>query len=580
MDDALRSKFLSGEATDEEIARLRAEIEADPAAVDALFDAAELELDLGEVLRAGPVVAAPKSRSRFWIFFASAAALLIAIILGAMFLDGGPREVARIVKVDGKCQRLGPGGRAPLAAGETLFAGDGIETNGKGRVVVRYEDGTSLELSPGTVANGFESNGGKKVSLERGSLAGDVARQKADQPMIVQTREGEARVLGTKFTLSSSAGSTRLDVEKGRVRLLRRSDGASADVGADQMAVMGATAAPVARPTSAAVLKMAPGSWLQVPGTAMDAVAPDPVKFKPIRGMVGPSSVISAWSGGVFDTRRNRLVLWGGGHTDYHGNELYAFALDTMSWERLTSPTLQPRLGQDENDDGTPNARATYNGIAYLSEADRFFGLAGGLAGGGNAQTVWMHDFGSKKWEKKAPSGPAPKGGYGRTCAYDSGTQKLWWGEKDAIYSYDIAANRWAKFDQPDIDLYYVTSVVDTKRGLWVIVGAGKSFTCDIRGPRPTLQKWTTTGGEALVSKNSPGLDYDKARDRIVGWSGGAVYTLDPETNKWTADDAPGAPPTTPNGIFGRWRYVPSLEAFVVVTASNGNVHFYKPASR
>ena len=75
MDDALLAKFLSGEATDEEVARLRAEIEADPSAVDAVVDAAQLEFDLAEVLRATPAAAAPKSRRRFWIFFASAAAL-------------------------------------------------------------------------------------------------------------------------------------------------------------------------------------------------------------------------------------------------------------------------------------------------------------------------------------------------------------------------------------------------------------------------------------------------------------------------------------------------------------------------
>jgi hypothetical protein len=37
------------------------------------------------------------------------------------------------------------------------------------------------------------------------------------------------------------------------------------------------------------------------------------------------------------------------------------------------------------------------------------------------------------------------------------------------------------------------------------------------------------------------------------------------------------APAPTQNGIFGRWRYVPSLDAFVVVTAIDQNVQFYKP---
>jgi len=46
------------------------------------------------------------------------------------------------------------------------------------------------------------------------------------------------------------------------------------------------------------------------------------------------------------------------------------------------------------------------------------------------------------------------------------------------------------------------------------------------------------------------------------------------------ATDSPGAPPPSPYGTYGRWRYVPSLDAFIVVTAVSGNVHFFKPASQ
>jgi len=546
--------------------------------MDAVFDAAELERDLGDVFRAGAVVPTPKSRRPFWIFFASAAALLIAIVLGALLMNDGPRDVGRVVKVEGKCQRLGPGGRAPLAAGEILFAGDGIETNGRGRVVLRYEDLTTVELAPGTVATEFGIRGGKTLSLQRGALVGDVTRQSAEQPMVVRTTEGEARVLGTKFTLTSSTGSTRLDVEKGKVRLTRRSDGTSADVAADQMAVAGAGAAPVAKPTTAAVLKMAPGTWLAVPDSAMDAVAPDPGKFPATRGMMGPAAVVAAWSGGAFDGRRGRLVLWGGGHTDYHGNELYAFSVDAMAWQRLTDPTARPRLGREMNDDGTPNGRATYNGLAYLpAPIDRFFSMAGCFAGGdGGSQAIWMFDFDSRKWAKKSSSGQTPRGGIGATCAVDPAARKVWWGDSSGIYSYEVDGDRWTRHG--DDELYYFTSAFDPKRGLWIVVGNGKLFAYDVRSGAPVRQTWKTTGGEGLLAKSNPGLEYDPVRDRIVGWAGGAVYALDPETKAWTVTDAPGAPPSTPYGIYGRWRYVPTLDAFIVVTASNGNVHFYKPA--
>ena len=44
----------------------------------------------------------------------------------------------------------------------------------------------------------------------------------------------------------------------------------------------------------------------------------------------------------------------------------------------------------------------------------------------------------------------------------------------------------------------------------------------------------------------------------------------------WQINNPPGAPRPSGNGTFGRWRYVPSVNAFVLVTGIDVNVHFYK----
>src|ERR1700761_6743036 len=64
---------------------------------------------------------------------------------------------------------------------------------------------------------------------------------------------------------------------------------------------------------------MPPDSWLEIPDSAMKKVAADMEKFPKVRAVCGPSAVIDAWGGGALDTKRNRLVLWGGGHADYWG---------------------------------------------------------------------------------------------------------------------------------------------------------------------------------------------------------------------------------------------------------------------
>src|SRR5262245_42471120 len=75
-----------------------------------------------------------------------------------------------------------------------------------------------------------------------------------------------------------------------------------------------------------------PGVWVEVPGSRLRDVAP------PSPGG-NVSKMIDAWSGGALDPQRGWLLVWGGGHSDYAGNELYAFDVNTLAWNRLTNPS-------------------------------------------------------------------------------------------------------------------------------------------------------------------------------------------------------------------------------------------------
>ena len=39
-------------------------------------------------------------------------------------------------------------------------------------------------------------------------------------------------------------------------------------------------------------------------------------------------NAINAWSGGIADTLRNRMIIWGGGHQNYSGNEVFSLNLN------------------------------------------------------------------------------------------------------------------------------------------------------------------------------------------------------------------------------------------------------------
>lgn len=155
-----------------------------------------------------------------------------------------------IGRIEGEVACTGPDGRRPARSGEPLPAGHGLESGaGKSAAGFAYADSTRLEIGPSTALREIADAPatGKRLSLDRGTLSAEVVRQ--DRPMVVTTPHAEARVLGTTFqlTVDPAAGSTRLDVTKGRVRLTRLSDGRFTDVGPGQFAVAAAGPAPAAK---------------------------------------------------------------------------------------------------------------------------------------------------------------------------------------------------------------------------------------------------------------------------------------------------------------------------------------------
>ena len=156
--------------------------------------------------------------------------------------------------------------------------------------------------------------------------------------------------------------------------------------------------------------QMRPNSWWSVPKTHLRDVAPSRAKYPRIQARMGVKAVVANWSGGAFDTRRSRLIVWGGGHNGYGGNEIYAFNVDSLKWERLTDPTPNPVNGPraQVNPDGTPNSRHTYNGLACVAHADRFFASGGAVHALDPSTSIWT--------AYQAPGAPRPTktGIYGR----------------------------------------------------------------------------------------------------------------------------------------------------------------------
>ncbi|MBI2409500.1 hypothetical protein HYV30_00455 [Candidatus Kaiserbacteria bacterium] len=293
---------------------------------------------------------------------------------------------------------------------------------------------------------------------------------------------------------------------------------------------------------------------------------------------------MAAWSGGIFDPSRNRLVIWGGGHGDYAGNEIYAFDVNSLSWQRVTNPSTPYPFGNPPsnpvNSDGTPASLHTYDGLAYLPGSDSLFAVGGSKWPGGEPSNLtWTFNFGTSRWTKRAD---APYPGVDLVTAYDPASGKVYAAgpfSNQPLIEYDPVNNVWTGRGDP-IDYGGMNAAFDPVRKKMVVIGRGRAFAYNLNVGGFSAKQSISPG--ACAAGEAPGIAYDSTRDRIVAWSGGTkVCVLDPNSNSWTTIQAePGnsVTPTAPveAGTYGRFQYVPSKNAFILVNGVNQNVYAYK----
>jgi hypothetical protein len=95
--------------------------------------------------------------------------------------------------------------------------------------------------------------------------------------------------------------------------------------------------------------------------------------------------VFYAWAGFAWDSRRGHLLIHGGGHGNYSGNEVYRWNGATLRWERASLPsdiTPAPSRGAWLPLDGPMNAPVSshaYDSTLYLPAADRLWLFGQGM---------------------------------------------------------------------------------------------------------------------------------------------------------------------------------------------------------
>jgi hypothetical protein len=331
--------------------------------------------------------------------------------------------------------------------------------------------------------------------------------------------------------------------------------------------------------------------WYSVPDSALESVCPAGTQEYDFRGNC--KNVIAAWNGGVADTKLNRLIIWGGGHADYSGNEIYAFDLNSMRIERLNDPSPVNSTGKcvETLSDGKPNSRHTYAGLAYIAHANQLFSFGGALNQCGFFSNVtWTLDLATVQWRDMKPEGGTPAALPGAIAAYDPVSHTVFLHDTADLWQYDFDKNRYKRLGGNQAVNYHMNGVIDPKRRIFLAIGAAGSAGGGLKvisiapGSNYAMHDWTNSASSTcgpLLSAGYPGLAYDSVLDRIVGWPnfGDTVYLLDPDTKSCTSTTFSGGPPDsthqgsphTSNGTYGRFRYFPDKDVFVLVNQASSN---------
>jgi hypothetical protein len=107
----------------------------------------------------------------------------------------------------------------------------------------------------------------------------------------------------------------------------------------------------------------------------------------------GPRGIIGAYSGFAWDSRRGDLIIYGGGHANYGGNDVYRWHGTTLKWERASLPsdvtTLDPIPWLTvDGPNASPMSEHTYDNNIYLPIVDRFLTFGGAAFGNGEPYLI------------------------------------------------------------------------------------------------------------------------------------------------------------------------------------------------
>ena len=333
------------------------------------------------------------------------------------------------------------------------------------------------------------------------------------------------------------------------------------------------------------------GGWVQANTTTYSSAwATGAAAVPPTPG--GPASVVIAWSSFAWDSNRSDLLLWGGGHANYAGNEMYVWDGGTGAWSR---GSLSSRLDANNYviDNAAPQSSHTYDNNVYLPVNDRFLTFGGAAYNSGGIFTSasgregpWLWDpakadankvggttgsgydvtsEGGQMWTNRQSmlNGSEPGSYVNGTTAYRtengkdvvyltgdqnaSGRPSLYRytfgdlnnGEADRLEMVGVMWDSAGSTGAATIDSahnLYVRSAWGGVYGDFAVWDLSKSNATDPNSNREIKVDLKFADGSSFEMNKNYGVEYDVANDKIYLWDGSSKGKVWSVTVGWDAD--------------------------------------------
>jgi len=314
--------------------------------------------------------------------------------------------------------------------------------------------------------------------------------------------------------------------------------------------------------------------------------------WEKVAGFAPASEGILAYSGGVYDSANHQVLIFGGGHADYWGNDVCAFSPATLSWKRMYEPDAQSRYTNDNldhahgklRDSDKPYTRHSYNQQCFVESSASMFIFGGCGPGWGDIHPTcvvpsdcWSYSLATNRWTMLYAGKDTP-GGYAMACCYDAKRDVVWaYGHESQLSRFDLKTNRWSSHAiHPAIDYlggYNFHLIYLPKADRLLMVGSDTA-TVDL----------DTFAAERHPLENSTGkagLAYLAPQDAVLyvalpgGETGPNYHTsvFDCAKRRWQSIETKSL--TAQGAVWNRLQYDPIDEVALLVV--NSGVWAYKP---